>query len=77
MELWQMMNKYQTLPLLAAVSLLSEFQAVLKKKRQLQYDTHEYLLHDSQCWTNDNQKNSIFIKHLGCTIKYSFTSQYI
>lgn len=49
MELWQMMNKYQTLPLLAAVSLLSEFQAVLKKKRQLQYDTHEYLLHDSQC----------------------------
>lgn len=48
-ELWQMMNKYQTLPLLAAVSFLSEFQAVLKKKRQLQYDTHEYLLHDSQC----------------------------
>lgn len=44
-----MMNKYQTLPLLAAVSLLSEFQAVLKKKRQLQYDTHEYLLHGSQC----------------------------
>ena len=48
-ELWQMMNKYQTRPLLAAVSFLSEFQAVLKKMRQLQYDTHEYLLHDSQC----------------------------
>lgn len=50
MELWQMKKKKNhTLPLLAAVPFHFEFQTVPKNKRQLCYDTHEYLLHDSQC----------------------------